>query len=338
MRAFVLYHLYSGQSWFTAGLVFMTIVALEMGDVFSSRERARGVARVTLILLFPIALFSGTPIPLVLAIPLAASTIAWAGFFMAGRHSRVLGAAAVFCVLAALLVELPYHWGRQGSRRGAAEQIVVVGDSLSAGGFGEDAAWPELLGKRTGGGLRNLARPSETTESARDQLSGLRWAATTLVIIEIGGNDMLDGTFPTLFAHNLEKLLAIVVPRAPADERDVVMFELPVVPGAWAYGAHQRRLAKQYGVRLLPKRLLARVLSQEQYVADGLHLTSLGHEELARMVALFLEFEKPATVSSSSQSRRWRGPRVAQASRLGYTCYSVMVARHRTLRPIRARN
>jgi len=287
VRAFLLYHLYSGQAWFTAGLLFLTIVALDFGGLFE-RERGRRVARVTLVLLFPIALLSGTPVPLVLAIPVAASTIAWAGLFISGRHSRILGVAAVLCVLAALWVELPYHSVRQGLRRGAAEEIVVVGDSLSAGGFGEDAAWPELLGKRTGVGLRNLARPSETTESARDQLSGLRWAATTLVIIEIGGNDMLDGTSPTLFAHNLEKLLAIVVAHAPAGKREVVMLELPVVPGKWAYGAYQRRLANQYGVRLLPKRLLARVLSRERYVTDGLHLTSAGHEELARLLALML--------------------------------------------------
>ncbi len=48
------------------------------------------------------------------------------------------------------------------------------------------------------------------------------------------------------------------------------MFELPVIPGKWAYGARQRVLAK--------------VLVKKENTFDGIHLTQAGHDAIASAV------------------------------------------------------
>jgi len=96
-----------------------------------------------------------------------------------------------------------------------------------------------------------------------------------LVILEIGGNDLLYGS-PD-FAANLERLLQ----EACKGDRRVVMVELPLPPFFITYGATQRRLARKYGVTLIPKRILAGVVTSEGATTDSLHLSNRGHELLA---------------------------------------------------------
>ena len=67
--------------------------------------------------------------------------------------------------------------------------------------------------------------------------------------------------------------------------RVVVMFSLPTPPLYGAYGAIQRRLAKEYGVALIPKRCMTRVFSAPGATIDGLHFTHAGHELMAAAVA-----------------------------------------------------
>ena len=63
------------------------------------------------------------------------------------------------------------------------------------------------------------------------------------------------------------------------------MFELPLLPGRWAYGAAQRRIASRHGIVLIPRRVLAGILLDPANTSDGLHLTQQGHEKLAGAVA-----------------------------------------------------
>lgn len=63
------------------------------------------------------------------------------------------------------------------------------------------------------------------------------------------------------------------------------MFELPLPPLGFAYGRIQRRLARRYGVRLIPKRHLSGLLFNEVTTLDGLHLSEEGHRRMAVRVA-----------------------------------------------------
>ena len=105
-----------------------------------------------------------------------------------------------------------------------------------------------------------------------------------LVLIELGGNDLIAGEPSDVFARGLEELLANLA----APERIIVMFELPLLPDRTAYGRIQRRLAERHGVWLIPKRYLTSVIAGQDATSDGLHLTDVGAGRMAALVARVL--------------------------------------------------
>ncbi len=286
MRAAIVHHLLSGQAWFSAGAVLTLLLAAESSGWLASRPPLLRLGRVLFLLAIGVAALSGTPVPLWLLVPLALSL---AGVVATGfrveptRTGRASSSAALCAAIVAMAVEAPYHRAPHIELpRGAT--VVVLGDSLSSGGFGETAPWPERLAGMTGARVANLALPSETLRSAvRYQLPRLRDPAPGLILIELGGNDILEGKSSAAFEADLDALLTEL--DAPGDEPAIAMFELPLLPGRWSWGAAQRRLAREHGVALVPKRFLTRVLSNPRFAGDGLHPTSEGHEALARGIA-----------------------------------------------------
>lgn len=105
-----------------------------------------------------------------------------------------------------------------------------------------------------------------------------------LVLIEIGGNDLLSGVSSAEFGWNLELILSkLAVPG-----RTIVMFEVPLLPNAIAYGRVQRRLASKYGVWLVPKHYFVEVIGGANATLDGLHLSQNGARQMALLVAKVL--------------------------------------------------
>jgi acyl-CoA thioesterase I len=278
----MLEHLYSGDLFFSS-LAVLVVVALVDVAVRIERPLAQSVARVVALLAIALAVMSATPVPLWLAIPAAAAALAYvfAGIGAPSRTRVVTGLAAVVAALACLALEAGHRVGRPELQRPA--RLVVVGDSLSSGGFGEAKAWPGVLASRIGCEVVNLSRPGDTTAAAIEgQLPEMPEARTgDLVIVQVGGNDMLEGVAARVYAENLAVLSGLV-----ADERRrLVMLELPLLPGRWGYGAAQRRVARDGRAVLVPKRILASVLLQPGNTSDGLHLTQQGHDALATAIA-----------------------------------------------------
>ncbi|MHC4915589.1 MAG: SGNH/GDSL hydrolase family protein [Planctomycetota bacterium] len=202
--------------------------------------------------------------------------------------ARVLGAALALCCLAAAGGELRYRRLPEVSS-GEAGTVYVIGDSLSAGTGeeGEGRPWPVLLGRRSSARVVNLAKPGATLRSALKQVRGVGERRST-VILEIGGNDLIAGMPVEDFAGGL---LALIM-EAQARSSRVLMFELPLTPGMNAYGLAQRRLAEEFEVMLIPRRVLAEAVTSGGGTLDGLHLSAEGHERLARRVARI--FPRPA--------------------------------------------
>jgi acyl-CoA thioesterase-1 len=161
--------------------------------------------------------------------------------------------------------------------------MVVIGDSLSAGiNDGVDIPWPTRLDEIALVNVSNNALAGATCRSAINQLDGL--PKQCVVIVEIGGNDLLGGRSASEFRADLDALLAEI--QSPG--REVVMFELPLPPFFNGYGYAQRELADKHNVALIPRRLLASVLFTEDATLDSIHLSNDGHQQLADRVASFL--------------------------------------------------
>lgn len=200
---------------------------------------------------------------------------------ISSQRSRALPACQItlpaFCLVLAA-VELPHQWTpRLPSAR--LDRLVVIGDSLSAGIDEHIPNWPTLLAERSGVSVLNLAVAGATLSTARKQASQVP-DGDCLVLLEIGGNDLLGMPTPAGFEQDLKELLS----RVCKPDRTVIMLELPLLPFQSTYGRIQRRLATEHGVHLIPKRHLARVLGTPAATTDGLHLSAEGNRLLARIL------------------------------------------------------
>jgi acyl-CoA thioesterase I len=289
---------------FGSGWAFFLAAALALGGLaVRTATRRRWLDRVacsSVDIGLVLGLLSAVPLSWFIYAALVATTLVWrlrekperarqpeGNRRLAWIRSGMVGAWLLACVL-----ELPYHVAPQVAlARGA--KVEVIGDSLTAG-IGEKVTWPELLADHTGLHVTNLAQPAATTASALDQARRLSGEAS-LVIVEIGGNDLLGDNSAAGFEADLEVLLTQV----RLQNSQVLMFELPLPPTYNGFGAAQRRVARRHGVLLLPKRHLMSVLARRDGTSDSLHLTPSGHQWLAEIVERTIVVEGIDAMSDS---------------------------------------
>jgi acyl-CoA thioesterase-1 len=162
----------------------------------------------------------------------------------------------------------------------SSDHLTVIGDSISSGIDPRSPNWPNVFQQLTGVPVKNLSKPGAGVIEARAMAESIA-SEDRVVIVEIGGNDLLSGTTSVEFERNLDSLLS----KLAAPGRVVVMFELPLLPNRIEYGRIQRRLASHYGVRLIPKRYFAEIISGRNSTSDGLHLSQKGGRQMALLVA-----------------------------------------------------
>lgn len=271
-------HLASGESLFSgAGLLLLALLTSAWCRTRWARLARNLLAWSALVLI----LGSSTPHPLLVDGLLAVLFIGWLaveeveGFRrrIAPAAARILLACAVILVAA---VEVP-HLRTPELPPASGMRLYVIGDSISAGVGDTYPPWPEVLAASAKVPLTNLAVAGATIGES------VGWARRVMeeeavVLVEIGGNDLLDGTSPEEFERHLRALLSAL----HHPERLVVMLELPLVPFFAGYGRAQRRLAEEFGVFLIPKRILAGVLAAPDATVDGLHLSESGTRLMAK--------------------------------------------------------
>jgi acyl-CoA thioesterase I len=189
-------------------------------------------------------------------------------------------AATLLVILVACLVLAPLH-RIEAEPRGAI--IVALGDSLTAGlGLPQDEAFPAQLE------IALKARGSEVTvvnagvsgDTAAAGLARLDWALpddASAVIIELGGNDALQGVPPEGTKAALEKIIEKVQARG-----------LPILLAGQeaprnmgkdyvdAFRAIYRDLAERYGVIFYPFFLDGVALNDGLLQEDGIHPNAKG--------------------------------------------------------------
>jgi len=163
---------------------------------------------------------------------------------------------------------------------GNESRFYLIGDSISAGiGDKKVVCWPQLVEKQHPIQIVDLSRPGATIESSLPRAAQID-ADHNLVLLEIGGNDVIGETPPAEFEKSLDALLRTVCHTG----RIVVMLEIPLPPFGNSYGLVQRRLARRFGVILIPRRFFADILTGNQTTVDDLHLSQQGQERMADML------------------------------------------------------
>lgn len=287
--SWLVYHIVSGDAFFSG----LLSVAAGLALVWLRRTRRGQLSGRVLIIVGWILAIAGLEPGHFLSLPATLGCSVWVfvASLRANKHEAAEAASkttngfsrfGIILIALILFTSLGRHQPIDAWNRG--EPIHVIGDSLSAGlGAGEGAPWPEQLTATLNVAVVNHAEAGATAKSAIDQAEKL--PADAFVIVEIGGNDLLGGRSSADFRQDLDQLLADVC----SDGRRVVMFELPLPPFYLRFGEAQRSLAANYGVTLIPRRVLASVLFSEAATLDSIHLSEPGHRRLAAEVAERIE-------------------------------------------------
>lgn len=233
-------------------------------------------------------LLSSTPMPGWLFWPAMLSAAAMeCALQLKYAKTWIFQTALALSLAAAAMIELP-HW-REAKPVPVKGTLWILADSISSGiGFDGEMIWSRLLEAEHPGRIRNQAVPgSKVSDSLPILNKRFHFRPGDALLIELGGNDLLHGVPALTFREKLDELLAAVA----ATGVPAVMLELPAPPFHSNYVRIQRELVEQYGVKLVPRRRFAAVLSGTESTADGLHLSNFGHKKMAAEIERHFIFE-----------------------------------------------
>ncbi len=274
----VLFLIASGQAFLLGAGCLVVAAGVSR---WATQQRALRIARNLLVGLGGVLVAaSATPLPGLVALGLGGLSVIWLVIEASGaRWSGWLRGLVAVAWLGAGVVEARHQVIPTVARLGR-PVFSVVGDSLTAGdGDARIITWPERLAQAHAIDVRDHSAAGATVQTAARQAAAIG-ADERLVLLEIGGNDLLGGTTPEAFEVGLARLLALV----GRPGRSVVMLELPLVPGWHRFGLIQRRLCARAGVILIPKRVLAALLLADGATVDSIHLSNAGQDRLARTI------------------------------------------------------
>ena len=170
-------------------------------------------------------------------------------------------------------------------------KMVVLGDSLSAGlGLSASSAFPVRLQKalKTNGiavDIINAGVSGDPSSGGRDRLDWSVPEGTDAVILELGANDALRGTNPTVTRAALTDILR----RLKARKIAVLLCGMLAPPNYGSdysarFNAIYPELAKSFGVPLYPFFLEGVATDARLNQADGLHPTAEGVDVIVKNI------------------------------------------------------
>lgn len=158
--------------------------------------------------------------------------------------------------------------------------VLALGDSITAGhGVMPEEAWPALLARRSGWRIVNAGVSGDTSGGALQRLAALiAEHAPQLVIVEIGGNDMLRRAAESKISANIAAIIELA-------QQHRVRVVLLAIPRPSVLGAATGRLAPAdfyaaLGSRrevILERDAVSDVLSDAALRLDPLHPNPAGH-------------------------------------------------------------
>ena len=273
----VVFHIASGDSFFSGVAFLLASFALAQ----NSRSVLNRFTAVTFVVGVVAIAVSSTAIPYWIYSVASLATVVWMASRYIASWQKWAGIVVSVVWIAAVLVELPWHFTPEIDsvpRR----SITIIGDSVTAGVGSDETSerWPQILEQEHSIAVLDISHVGETAAAALKRVRGYE-INSPIIIVEIGGNDLLGGS-PSAgqFAGDLDALLDHVT----TSDRQVVMFELPLPPFHNEYGRIQRLAAEQHNVQLIPRRRFLSVLAVGDATLDTIHLSQTGHRRMADCV------------------------------------------------------
>ena len=180
---------------------------------------------------------------------------------------------------------------------GAAQTIVVVGDSLSSGyGLGAAPSWVAILEDRLAQEayeytVVNASIPGDTTSGGLSRLPGLLSRHDpAIVIIELGGNDGLRGQAVDLLRENLSRMIELAL----ASGAKVVLTGIQMPPNygqsyTEQFAAIYGELAEEHDIALVEFLMDGVALNPWLMQSDRVHPNAAGQRPMFENVWPVLE-------------------------------------------------
>lgn len=164
--------------------------------------------------------------------------------------------------------------------------IVAFGDSLTYGtGASADAAYPAVLAGLTGRTVINAGVPGDTTDSGLQRLPAvLAEHKPRLVLLALGGNDMLRRLPPAATENNLRLLVRTI----RASGAEVVLIGIPEPKLFGGAPDFYTRVAEDARVPL-ESETFNDVLKDNRLKSDPIHANAAGYRQIAERLAEFLK-------------------------------------------------
>ena len=94
------------------------------------------------------------------------------------------------------------------SKIASSSKVIALGDSLTFGyGATPDTAYPTVLAAKTGWGVINAGVNGDTSEGVLARLDDVITQAPSLVLLGIGGNDVLRRIAPATTENNIHQII-----------------------------------------------------------------------------------------------------------------------------------
>ena len=171
---------------------------------------------------------------------------------------------------------------RDAIPRGAT--VLILGDSLSYGtGADKGQDYPSLLAKATGWNIINAGVPGDTSEQGLERLTGLLEAHhPSLLVVELGGNDLLRKMQPMTIEHHIKAILAEAKTRGVATVLVAIPAADPLMAAVGNLSDHPvyEKIAQDTKTPLI-KEVFSDVLSDRSLKFDQIHPNADGYAKVA---------------------------------------------------------
>lgn len=168
--------------------------------------------------------------------------------------------------------------------------ISALGDSLTFGyGVDKNQSYPTLLAQKSGWTVDNDGISGDTTSDVLQRLPTILAKNPKLVLLGVGGNDVLRRTDPELTKANLLKIVGDLQSKAIA----VVLIAQPHLSASALFGKASdnpvyQEVATKTGVPLL-SHVWSEILSDNSLKSDQIHANAAGYAKFANKLYQFLQ-------------------------------------------------
>ena len=170
-------------------------------------------------------------------------------------------------------------------RLGADDVVLAFGDSITYGtGARPEESYPEVLARLIGRRVVGAGVPGEVTANGLQRLPEvLDEVKPKLLLLCLGGNDMLRRVEPVTIESNLRTMVRIARDRGIA----VVLIAVPKPALFGGNAAFYQTIARENDLPLESK-ILKDILFDNEFKADPIHPNAKGYRRLAEAVAALL--------------------------------------------------